>query len=183
MSGMGRSRVLAVRAHDPVMGVIAPIGLAAASGTALVVDVGGRPRRQGGRSLADVISDGPRLDELSPGRSGVARIAAGPVGTSAIAEAVGQLASRWPAVVVSIQDDDWPGPTVPVHVLYQGLLETWERGASVWQPISVGVRPPGPGPLLPAIRPRLVRQLLMGRMPRPNRWVRAWRQVWEMSWA
>ncbi len=183
MSGMGRSRVLAVRAPEPVMSAIAPIGLAASQGTALVVGCVGFSGRLGPRTLADIVSDGPRHDELSPGRPGVARIAAGPIDGDRVTEFVDRLAASWPAVVVAVGNESWPGPTVPVHVLYRGLLETWEQGASVWQPIGVGARPPGPGPLLPTISPRHVRSMLMGRLPRATEWLAVWRQVWRMSWA
>ena len=173
--------MLAVAAPDPVMAVIAPVGLAASAGTALIVDMAPGPGAR--RSRADLTEDGPHLDEISPGRSGVAVIAAGPASQSEVTSVVERLAARWPAVVVRDGGPGWPGPVVPVHVLYGQGLMTWDEGAAVWQSLGSGEKPPGPGPILPPISPRLVRQLLKGWLPRPGRWIRAWREVWEMPWA
>jgi hypothetical protein len=76
MVGEGRHPILGVWSPDPVLSTVAPIGLAAAVGTALVVDLT-HTRSIGGRTLADLVSDGPRLAELSPGRPGIAFLAGG----------------------------------------------------------------------------------------------------------
>ena len=58
--------------EDGVLGAVAPLGLAAAAGTALVVDLDpGGPRYPGPATLADLVADGPRRGDLSPSRRGV----------------------------------------------------------------------------------------------------------------
>ncbi len=175
--------MLAIAAPDPVMSVIAPVGLAASVGTALIIDHIGASEARSTRTLADTAAEGPRLDEISPGRPGVARIIAGPLDAAETLAAAESLATRWPAVVVRAADSDWPGPLVPIHVLYGPAPQTWKEGAAVWQSLATGHKPPGPGPVLPPLKPAAVRQILRGWMPRPGRWIRAWRPVWEMPWA
>ena len=67
-------RVLGVRcASDPVLHALAPLGLAAARGTALVVDLDrDAPPYPGTSSLAALAVAQPRLDDLRPRRGGVA---------------------------------------------------------------------------------------------------------------
>ncbi len=60
MVGNGRGTVLAVRSVDPVLSVVAPLGLAASAGTALMVDLTGDLQMGGGRTLADIDAEGPR---------------------------------------------------------------------------------------------------------------------------
>jgi hypothetical protein len=183
MGGMGRFGVLAVSSPDPVLSVAGPLGLAASVGTSLVIDMAGGLRFASGRTLADLAGEGPRLDELSPGRQGVAVIAGGPIPAVDAIAIIEQLAARWPAVVVRVSGDEWPGSTVPVEPLYPGWLAPSDRGAAVWQPVASRTRPPGPGPVLPRLRARTIRQLLAGRMPSRSRWIDAWRQVWSLPWA
>jgi hypothetical protein len=94
-----------------------------------------------------------------------------------------QLAAGWPAVVIRAIGDDWPGPVVPVHVLYPGWLAPTTRHAAVWQRLASGPPAPGPGPVLPRLGWRLARRVLGGGRPGEGRWVRAWRQVWDLPWA
>ena len=183
MGGMGRFGVLAVSSPDPVLSVAAPLGLAASAGTALVIDMAGGMRLASDRTLANLIGEGPRLDELSPGRQGVAVLAGGPIQMVDAVPIIEQLAARWPAVVVRVSGDEWPGSTVPVEPLYPGWLAPPDRGAAVWQPVTPGSRPPGPGPILPRLRARTTHQLLGGQMPLRSRWISAWRQVWSLPWA
>lgn len=181
---MGRfGKILAVRSVDPVLSVAAPLGLAASVGTALVIDLAGSWSLDSGRTLFDLAGEGPRLDELSPGRQGVAVLARGPIQTVDAVPVIEQLASRWPAVVVRVSGDEWPGSTVPVEPLYPGWLAPPNHGTAVWQPVASGVRPPGPGPVLPRLPARTTRQLLGGRMPSRSRWISAWRQIWSLPWA
>ena len=55
--------------EDGVLGALAPLGLAIAGGTALMVDLDPLgPRYPGTRSLADLVSEGPRrADSARPG--------------------------------------------------------------------------------------------------------------------
>ncbi len=183
MVGKGRGTVLAVRSVDPVLSVVGPLGLAASIGTALVVDLTGDLQLGSGRTLADIDVEGPRLDELSPGRSGVAVIGSGPIGAARAAELIADLGTRWPAVVVRVNGNTWDGPTVPLVPLYAGWLASSTEAASVWQPVGSSPKPPGPGPVLPGLRSSLVRRLLSGQLPIRSRWIRAWSAVWDMPWA
>ncbi len=175
--------MLAVRAPDPVMSLLAPVGLASSAGTALIIDVVSRISDRGVRTLSDIVTEGPKLEEISPGRSGIAMIKAGHLGSSDVTQAAAMMASRWPAVVIRVDSDQWPGPVVPVHVLYGGNVDTWDQGAAVWQTLTGGERPPGPGPVIPRVTSRTVRHILNGWTPRPSRWTRSWLKVWDIPWA
>ena len=176
--GKGSSRVLGVESSDPVLASISPLALGLASGTALVIDLSAR----GGRSLADLISEGPSLDELAPGRSGVAVIGGGGIDPSAAAELAERLARHWPAVVVRPGTSPWVGTTVPVVPLFPGILAPADSSAAVWQPVPGGSRPPGPGPVLPRLRRSTMQALLRGRVPVRSHWISAWKRVWELPW-
>ena len=180
---MGRGSVLAVSCADPVLSLVGCLGLAAAYGTALVVDLGDEPVLGNGRTLADVDSEGPRLEELSPGARGVAVIPAGRIRPDRLHDLVGKLTGRWPAVVLRNQTLSWDGPTVPFVPLYPGWLAPSWAHAAVWQPVGGNAKAPGPGPVLPRLPPRLARNLLNGRMPLRSRWIDSLRPVWEIPWA
>lgn len=183
MVGKGRHPILGVWSPDPILSTVAPIGLAASVGTALVVDMVGSSAG-GRRTLADLVADGPALSELSPGRPGIAMLPAGDVdGESALA-LIERLRSHWPAVVVRVNDSRAPIASVPVIPLFPGRLSPVRVPQhGVWQPVAGGADPPGPGPVLPRLRAGLVRGILAGRLPRRSRWIDAWRVVWEMPWA
>jgi hypothetical protein len=183
MTGRERTRWLAVRADDPVMSVAAPLGLAAAIGTALVIDLEDRLGSSSARTLADIATEGPRLDETRPGRKGIAVIRSGGLGVADARDLTLRLASSWPAVVVRLGGDDWPERVVPVCTLFPGLLAPLSKEPAVWQRVRGGVGPPGPGPVLPILGAGAARRILSGGAPLPGRWVRAWRVVWEAPWA
>ncbi|HZD22361.1 MAG TPA: hypothetical protein VE569_03015 [Acidimicrobiia bacterium] len=182
MVGKGRHPILGVRSIDPVLSLVAPIGLAASVGTGLVVDLASEGRR-GDRSLRDLAEDGPTLAELSPGRPGVAFLDGAGMAVADAIDILDRLATRWPAVSVRVTGADWPFPVVPVIPLYPGKLMTVREARGVWQPVGTGSTPPGPGPVLPRLRPTHLRRLLSGQLPRRSRWVSAWRPIWELPWA
>ena len=183
MVGKGRHRVLGVWSPDPVLSTVAPIGLAASAGTALVIDMVATAKTSA-RTLADLVSDGPALSELSPGRPGVAWLPAGKVDRGDAVELMDRLAAHWPALVVRVPDHDFPFASVPVIPLFPGrLLPVRLPPRGVWQPVADGADPPGPGPVLPRLRAGLVRRMLSGQIPRKSRWVASWSAVWEMPWA
>lgn len=184
MVGKGRHPVLGVWSPDPVLSMVAPIGLAAAAGTALIIDLATKHTEQGGRSLADLAADGPTLSELSPGRPGIAFLPGGSVDRMVAIDLVGRLAGHWPALVVRVPDTDFPFATVPVVPLFPGRFSPVPIPAhGVWQPVGAGANPPGPGPVLPRLTAGTVRRLLAGHLPRRSKWIVAWRPVWEMPWA
>jgi hypothetical protein len=181
--GKGNLRVLAVMSPDPILSAIGPLALGAASGTALVVDMVGGLSVKEGRTLAQIADEGPRLVEIAPGRTGVAVIESGHISVDDAERLVRRLSESWPAVVVRCLQSQWPGPTVPVRALYPGRLAPTQPIAAVWQPISLGSRPPGPGLVLPRLGRRTITALLSGRLPFRDRWVSSWRGVWDLPWA
>ncbi len=180
--GGERAIVLAVAADDPVMSILGPIGLAACVGTALIVDLGDRLGRGSARSLADIAADGPRRVETSPNRKGVAVVASGGLAVPEVHELVMRLASGWPAVVIRLEGAAWPGPVVPVSALWPGILAPTQPRPSVWQRVRGGSEPPGPGPVLPTIRPGTIRRALERSSPLPGRWLSSWKPVWKLPW-
>ena len=63
MVGKGTHPILGLSSPDPVLSMVAPIGLAASVGTGLVVDLAMSGARSG-RTLADLAREGPALSEL-----------------------------------------------------------------------------------------------------------------------
>jgi hypothetical protein len=183
MVGKGRHPILGVWSADPVLSTVAPIGLAASVGTALVVDLVSTASH-GGRTLADIVAEGPKLSELSPARAGIAMLVGGRVPLDSAFEILDQLGHHWPALVVRLPGATPTVASVPVVPLFPGKLAPREPSTpGVWQPVAGGSEPPGPGPVLPTLRAGTVRRLLSGQLPRRSRWVAAWRPVWEMPWA
>jgi hypothetical protein len=172
--------VLGIKSNDPVLDVIGPIGLGMSVGSALIVDL---VSDYGGRTLADIRQDGPRLEELSPGRPGVARIGAGPVSGADLDEVIETLAMSWPALIVRSDGARWKGPTIPYHALYPGVLATDQTAPAVWQVVP-GAKP---GRLLGVVMPLIGRRatvaMLQGRTPGSRRWIGSWRPVWKLPWA
>ena len=175
--------MLVVESLDPVLRVLASVGLAAAAGSALIVDFGAE-QGSGRRTLADLIEDGPLATELSPGQPGVASINSGSASEPASVETLERLAASWHSVVIRGADPKLlPFAVVPVRALYPGLLSPSAPGAAVWQPTSAFVHPPGPGPVMPRLSRHVVSRILHGRHPGRGRWVNAWGAIWELPWA
>src|SRR3990172_4895059 len=116
-------------AFDGLLSAVAPLGLAAAAGTALVVDLD---------------PAGPPY----PGRNSLAGLA----------------------------------PLVPVWPLLPGILAPRAETQCVYQRTGFAATPPGPGPVLPRLRPTVLAGLLNGMVAGRSRWVAAWRQVWRLPW-
>ncbi len=171
---------------DGVVGTVAPLALAAAGGTALVVDLDpDGPGYPGTGSLADLVDSGPRLSDLRPTRSGVAVLRNGGVALDDAAEVLAALVSGWPRVVFRLPGHGSPPdvPTVPVVPLLPGRLTRRHERAAVYQQVGWHEQAPGPIVTLPTPSRGTVSALLEGRMPSRSRWVQAWRQVWELPWA
>jgi hypothetical protein len=175
--------VLGIYSDDAVLAWVGPIGLALAAGTSLIVDVRPDFRSRSG-TLADLMAEGPRLNDLSPGRRGVAHIAAGAMESNDLYGAIDMLAGRWPSVVIRSDGGRlWQGPTVPYRPVLPGMLMERLPSPSAWQPASgAGIRTL-PGPVLPRLGRRSVIAMLEGRLPVARRWVRAWQPIWDMPWA
>lgn len=180
--GLDRGEVLGLYAADPVLSWVGTIGLAGVAGTALLIDLVGSAVR-GDRTLEHLVQDGPRLDELSPGRMGIAVVSGGAMTIDGISGAVESLRRIWPALVIRSDGERWLGSTVPYKMLYPGALAPTDPSPAVWQACRSLQRPPGPGPVLPPLRPASVRSMLNLNLPRTRTWSRSWRRVWEMPWA
>ncbi|MCP3995759.1 MAG: hypothetical protein GY722_11930, partial [bacterium] len=77
---------------DGVLGIVAPLALASSAGTALVVDLDrDGPRYPGIGSLADLVEQGPRLDDLRPARAGVAVLRNGGIDAADAGEVIAAL--------------------------------------------------------------------------------------------
>jgi hypothetical protein len=171
---------------DGVLGTVAPLALAAAAGSALVVDLDPNgPRYPGIGSLADLVESGPRLSDLRPSSQGVAVLRNGGVAVEDAAEVLAALVAGWPTVVFRSSDGvSFEGtPTVPLVPLLPGAMTVRWGGAAVYQQIGWHEKAPGPAVTLPTPSRATVASLLDGRMPPRSRWVTAWRQVWELPWA
>jgi hypothetical protein len=170
---------------DAVLAAVAPLALAMAAGTALVVDLDPEgPAYPGGGSLAALVRDGPRRVDLAPARRGVAVLANGGIGAAESAEVVAALVAGWPAVVLRLPAGEpaMSHPVVPVRVLAPAVVASRPGGPAVYQQGPWRMALPGPGVLLPRPGPGVVRALLAGDRPPVGRWLRAWRQVWERPW-
>jgi hypothetical protein len=174
--------------EDGLLGALAPLGLAAAAGTALVIDLDpGGPRYPGPRSLADLVADGPRRADLEPERSGVAVLRNGGITATEAADVVRALIERWPRAVLRLAPRPAPVgsgvPTVMVRLLVPGGLFPAVMRPAVYQATPHPMQLPGPGIRLPVPSRRTTAALLAGRRPAVgDRWVRAWRRAWEVPW-
>lgn len=170
-----------------MLGAVAPLGLAIAAGTALVVDLDpGGPRYPGERSLADLVADGVRRSDLQS-RPGVAVLRNGGVAPSQTGEVVAALLSHHGTVVLRLPPRPRPGaipvPVVPVRLLLPGDLFGVIEGMAVYQSTPTWSRMPGEGIRLPTPRPATIGGLLEGRRPAgSDRWIGAWKRVWRAPW-
>ena len=173
-------------AFDGLLSAVAPLGLAAAAGTALVVDLDtAGPDFPGSASLADLVADGPRRADLVPGRNGVAVLRNGGVGAIEAREVIDALVLGWPNLVMRVgapEVAEGLAPLVPFWPLLPGILAPQVETQCVYQRTGFAANPPGPGPILPRPRPAVVAGLLDGTVARRSRWVAAWRQVWRLPW-
>ncbi len=172
--------------HDGVLACVAPLGLAASAGTALVVDLDpSGPSYPGTVSLADLVAHGPRRSDLSPQRPGMAVLRNGGITVEAADEVVSALAEGWPNLVLRLPTGR-PHPdrsgVVPVVPLFPGSLHVAWDAPAVRQPTGLAVSPRAPGVTLPRLGRSLLGSLLRGTSRPKSRWIRAWKSVWEMPW-
>ena len=169
---------------DGLLSVLAPMGLAVAAGTALVIDLDpDGPSLRGAGSLAELVRSGPRRDDLQPQAAGPAVLANGGVEAEEAAPVVQALIRGWPFVVLrSPCDAGRFAPIVPVYPLLPGALFSSPDRFCVYQRTGFETDRAGDGIVLPCPRPGTIRSLLSGTLPVRSRWVRAWRSVWEHPW-
>lgn len=168
-----------------IVGVVAPLALAAAKRTALMVDLDqSGPRYPSEGSLAQLVVDGPRLVDLRPRRSGIAVLRNGGVDIAEARDVVDALVSGWPSVVLRLPVGDvgLQVPVVPVVPLLPGGMVPRTDRPAVYQQVGWNEKAPGPGVVMPTPSRSVAGSLLSGRAPLPNRWIARWRDVWEMPW-
>lgn len=176
--------VLAIQTpEDGLLGALGPLGLGAAAGTALVIDLDqDGPRYPGEGSLASLVADGPRRGDLSPTRAGLAVLRNGGVQASEARPVVDALIAGWPSVVLRLPPE--PGPweidLVLVPLVPGRLFAGSSTGVNVFQ--DLGFHLPAPGPRLPVLGRATAGGLLAGTVPVRSRWVRAWKAAWEGKW-
>lgn len=179
--------VLCVRTErDGLLGAIAPIGLAAATGTALVVDLDEEgPHYRGEGSLARLVADGPTRRDLHPSTQGVAVLRNGGISYEDAEPLIDALGEGWPHLVLRLPFRELPvrfAPVVPVVPLLPGALATARHRPAVFQQAGFRLTPPAPGPVLPRPSRRTVGALLSGEIVLHSRWIMAWRTVWDLPW-
>ena len=169
--------------EDGLLGALAPLGLAAAAGTALVVDLDPTgPSYPGTGSLAQLVADQPRRRDLEPGRSGLAVLRNGGIEYAEACEVVTALIRGWPAVVLRVASGSGPPPeltAVTVLPLVPGGLFDAVEAPAVYQPMGFRMASPPAGMVLPPFPRRVAAALLGGNIPRRSRWIRAWGAVWD----
>jgi hypothetical protein len=172
-------------ATDGVLGIVAPLALAAAAGTALVVDLDPLgPTYPGTGSLAELVEQGPRLADLRPARKGIAVLRNGGIDAAAAREVLAALGEGWPRLVLRLPPaaGGESGSTVPVVPLLPGGMTPSCDLPAVYQQVGWHLEAPGPGITMKTPARPTVAALLEGRLPARSRWVRSWRRVWEMPW-
>ena len=170
--------------RDGLLSVIAPIGLAAAASTCLVVDLDPNgPVLPGIATLADMVESGPRRADLGPAKEGIAMLANGGINPSRAESVIRHLLDGWPRVVLRSEiDRDLFAPVVPVCPLLPGWSPNDLARFSVYQEAGFAVKRPGEGIVLPRPSSGTVGKLLNGALPAKSRWINSWRKVWAHSW-
>jgi len=174
--------------EDGLLGALAPLGLALAADDAVVVDLDPLgPQYPGGRTLADLVRDGLRRDDLTP-RHGVGVVRNGGVAPVEAGPTIEALLAHLPRVVLRLPPRPVPValpiPVVPVRLLMPGGLFPHSGGPAVYQATPAFTQIPGVGVRLPVPDPATIRGLVEGRRPpRADRWIRAWRSAWSLPWA
>ncbi len=156
--------------HDGLLSVVAPLGAAAAVGTAVVVDLAAdAPPLRGQRTVADLIAEGPSADDLTPRQGRVAVLPLGDADPGDADPVVRALARTWPFVVVRAGT----GTAIEVAPLFGPVTPAWVHQPTGFVPTPKGLS----GIVLPPLPVRTARALLAGRTA-GGRWVSAWRRVW-----
>ncbi len=171
--------------EDEVLGTVAPLALAAAAGTALVIDLDpAGPRYRGDATLAGLVADGPTRGDLSPSRRGVAVLPNGGVAPDEAEEILHALVAGWPAVVMRLPSRHPGGDgAIPILPLVPGATVRRPPGPAVYQRSAWRVEVPVGAVVLPRPGAATIGALLAGKMPgRRDRWIRSWGRVWEQPW-
>ncbi len=165
---------------DRILGRLAPIGMGAAAGTCLVVDLADRIGYRGAATtLGALRTSGFHRSHLQPGREGVAIVSRGDLAIDEALDVTSELVRRWPATVIRMPALDVASPRRPIVVRpFLPELEAESPERVVWQRLSLGQQPPGPS--LPPISRGRAQQILRGAVSSRWRWVRSWAQIWRL---
>ena len=169
---------------DIVLSLVAPLGCALQSGTALVVDLDpGGPSMPGNGDLASLVARGPTEAELRPERRGVAVIGNGGIAASDASEIIAALADRWPNLVLRCAPNQVPpDAAVPVIPILPAPFSIRLDRPSVYQRTHFGGDPQPGSAVLPAPKASTVRSLLSGQIPtRRDRWIGSLELIWELA--
>lgn len=167
---------------DLFLGIVGPLGAAAAGGTALLVDLDPNgPRYGGSHSLSDLVARGPTRRELEPTRSGPAVLRNGGIAPEDAEEVVAALVERWPNVVLRCAPELEPGTgRIALLPLLPEPFTPSVPGAAIYQQTHLSRRRPSKGHVLPVPRSGTIKALLAGARPRPgDRWISSFARVWE----
>jgi len=168
-------------ANDGVLGVVAPIGMAAAVGTCLVIDLC-EGDLAGGVTLAKLVRDGPSSEQLRPQRRGVSFLRNGGISPEDASEVVHALCGNWPNVVLKVGRSDEAladAAVITVRAILSGPFVTEPEVGAVLQPTGLGVTPKNHhGHVLSRLGARTVRTVLAGEVNQRSPWVKSWRPVW-----
>lgn len=176
--------------EDGLLGALAPLGLGGAvdRDPTLVIDLDeSGPLYPSRTSLAELVAAGPKRDHILGTRRGLAVIRNGGVSPDRARPVVEALIQGWERVVLRLPPRPAPArgsiPVVPVRMILPGQLFTDVDGPAVYQSTPVLNRQPGPGIRLPVPSRSTVAGLITGRLPHgADRWIRAWKRVWGVSW-
>lgn len=171
-------RVLAIRSSDPILHHIAPLGLAAATGRCLVVDLDADAPGYSDRTLADLVQDGPTAADLEH-RDGIAVLGNGGVSFASAAPMIDRLIAIWGRVVIRGGSDLHPFRTLDVEPLLPAPFSP--STADLVQAVAAG-QTAGDQPILPPLRRHQIHALLSGTIEPRWRWTRAWQIAWSRSW-
>ncbi len=166
---------------DAALDVLAPLGLAAADGTCLVVDLDPHgPRFPGPHTLADLVRRGPTAAELKPIQRGTAVLANGGVEPAQATAVLAALGAEWPAVVLRCPPR---GPRPEGAIAFAPLLpEPFSIALTdplVYQRTAMSPRTDPGGMVLPMPSRSTIASLLALRAPlRRDRWLNRLRTVW-----
>ncbi len=166
---------------DAMLGVVAPLGAAAALDTALVIDLDPRGPHYGGSfSLADLVDRGPTLAQLEPQRHGPAVLRNGGVEPEDAEEIVSELVARWPNVVLRCPQATEPSTrAIALLPLLPEPFTPTVDGEAVYQRTHLSAPKHVKDIVLPVPRTSTIKSLLGGvRPPRRDRWIKALGQVW-----
>ncbi len=168
---------------DPLLGVVAPLALAASVTTALVVDLDpDAPPLPVASTLAGLVERGPTRAELAPDRRGVAVLANGGISAEVAAPVVEALIEGWPHVALRVPERTHPlAACVPVLPLLPSEI-VGDHGKAVYQRVAWSAATPPGSIILPRPSAAAVGAILALRRPLRGRWLRAWRRVWAASW-